>query len=219
MQESDIESLKVELGNLQKLHTDLEKQMMKFDEIIPFERQTTAMIFSPRLLNMMLACGPQIESMTKLIAKRCNIDAFDIVDDAGTKWSKSVPKLIQEINSKAVLAKFRIVSKPHLLLFTPFTLHLEWWQDYNNLKHGLSTNQFKINYTVVMNALAALSALHCIADKLMGYSDDDIPQVLDAKNWVNDEYFIKIANLDKTSTVNHSWESLLFQVDAFYKPF
>lgn len=216
-QMSDIESLKFELENLEKLHADLEKQMIRLDEIIPYERQTTAKIFSPRLLNMMLACGPQIESITKLIAKRSNMDLNEIIDDSGSKKSKSIPSLIHEINSKTVLSGFAIVSKLHKLLFTPFTLHLEWWGKYNDLKHGLSSNQFEINYTVVMDSLAALAALHYLADKLMACFDEDIPKVLDSKNWKSYDEMITISPF-----VGHKpkpfWESLLFEIKNDYNP-
>ncbi len=216
---SDIESLKFQLKNLQKLHLDLEKQMVKFDEIIPYERQTTAKIFSPRLLNMILVCGPQIESVTRLIANRCNIPLDDAIDDSGTKQPKSIPRLIHEINSKSVLSKFKIISRAHNLLFSPFVERLEWWQKYNDLKHGLGTKQFEINYTVVMDALAGLSTLYCLADKLMIHHDNEVPEILDAKNWVDDEYFVKIANLDKNRTMNPIWKSLLFGINSFYKPY
>lgn len=46
--------LSMEYYQLSQLHEDLEKQYLRFNEIIPYERQTTAKIFSPRILNMML---------------------------------------------------------------------------------------------------------------------------------------------------------------------
>lgn len=209
---TDDESLRFELENLEKLHVDLEKQMIKFDEIIPYERQTTAKIFSPRLLNMMLACGPQIESVTKLIAKRCKIDLNDVIDDSGNTMPRSTPKLIHEINSKTVLSGFEIVTKLHNLQFTPFTLHLEWWNKYNDLKHGLSTKQFEINYAVVMDALAGLSGLHCLAKKVVSVSNEKVEEVLEPKNWLRPEHFVSRDNLDRSirPTV---WESLLFRID------
>lgn len=206
----DIDELKIELENLVKLQEDLEKQMIKFDEIIPYERQNTAKIFSPRLLNMMLACGPQIESVTKLIAKRCQINLNDVIDDSGSTMSKSIPKLIHEINSKSVLSKFEIITRLHKLQFTPFTLHLEWWKKYNDLKHGLSTKQFDINYAIVMDALAGLSGLHCLAEKIISVSDEKIDQVLEPKNWIKPEIFI-------FKDVNYqleTWKSLLFRIDV-----
>ena len=104
------EGFQFDLENLKKLHTDLEKQMLQFDEVVPYERQRTAHIYSPRLLNMMLVCGAQIEAVTRLISRRCNF-----VEQNG-----GIPSLIREINKKLVLSKFTIVSIPHRLLFTPF---------------------------------------------------------------------------------------------------
>ena len=68
----DDDVFELRLYDLQKLHEDIEKQLLQFDEIIPYEQQTTADIFSPRLLNMMLFCCPQIEAVTKLISEKCD---------------------------------------------------------------------------------------------------------------------------------------------------
>lgn len=142
------EVFQLELENLRKLHIDLEKQMLDFDEIIPYERQRTAQIYSPRLLNMMLVCATQIEAITRLISSKCNL-----VTTGG------IPSLIRKINQNAVLSNFNIISIPHRLQFTPFTEDLEWWDAYNDLKHDLLDKQFKITYATVMNAFAALSSL------------------------------------------------------------
>src|SRR2546427_10791864 len=109
--------------------------MIEFDEIVPFVRQKNAEIFSPRLLNMMLACGPQVEAVSEIIATRCDIEHDDL----------NVPSLIQKINEKGVLSKLNIVSIQYNLQFTPFTLELDWWKMYNGLKHNLAIEQYKIN--------------------------------------------------------------------------
>lgn len=216
---TDIESLRFNLENLKKLHIDLEKQMIKFDEIIPFERQFTAKIFSPRLLNMMLACGPQIESVVKLIAERCDIAINENDEECNGKTKPvSVPKLIRKINENTVLSKFEIISKNHKLLFTPFTLHLEWWNSYNGLKHGLVTNQFQITYMVVMDSLAALSALYCLADKIMGALDENVPRILDSKNWVDPITIPEIEDrFARKIKRPANWESLLFMINRTYR--
>jgi hypothetical protein len=199
------EAFNYHLHNLKKLHTDLEKQMLKFDEIIPYERQETAKIYSPRLLNMMLACCPQIEAVTKLIAEKCNFTG------------NVVPKLIQKINNNAVLSKFSIVSIPHQLLFTPFTKELSWWQAYNKLKHELTGKQFKLTYTIVMDAFAALAALHCLAEKLNECFDKDIPIVLDSEHWMNEERLLRVATLSKDGrNKTPFWHTLLFEIRAIY---
>jgi len=204
----DKESLRFDLDNLVKLYVDLEKQMIKFDEIVPYDRQTTAKIFSPRLLNMMLVCCPQIEAVTKLVASRCDIK---------TK-SNSTPSLIHKINEKAVLSDFQIHLIPSNLQFTPFTKHLEWWNAYNALKHGLSENQSKINYATVLNAFAALAALHCLADKLMIVFDKDIPNVLDRKHWIHEEKILRIFLSNKLDP-QPLWKSLLFQIKNLYRTY
>jgi len=205
----DIDTFKYNLNNLTKLQTDLEKQMLQFDEIIPFERQTTAKIFSPRLLNMMIVCGPQVEAVTELICKRCNIDVPE---------KKNVPELIKKINSKAVLSNFEIVSLLHNLLFTPFTRDLEWWQTYNRLKHELAEQQSKITYTVVMDGLAALAGLHFLAHSLTSVRDEAIPKILDRENWLSSEELKKIS--PSVSGQNEKfWHTLLFKVNNSYNPY
>lgn len=174
------------LWDLVKLHEDIEKQLLKFDEIIPYEQQTSAEIFSPRLLNMMLSCCPQIEAITKLISERCDFPLNEIDHECeGRKRPISVPKLIKKINEKSALSNLCLQVKIHNsgLTFNPFVECLEWWQKYANLKHGLATKQFEINYTHVMEAFTALAGLHCIANKIEQFCENQL-EVLDKNNWI-----------------------------------
>jgi hypothetical protein len=200
------ELFKFQLENLQKLHVDLEKQMQNFDEVVPYERQRTAQIYSPRLLNMMLVCGSHIEAITRLIRTRCGFP------DGG------IPTLIGKINEKAVLSNFRIISIPHQIQFTPFTQTLGWWDAYNELKHDLVDKSHKITYTIVMDTFAALAALHCLSDKLNACSDKDIPVILDAKNWTIEERSLRVMMVptDNMHRTPSFWHSLLFEVRALY---
>jgi hypothetical protein len=171
---------------------------LNFDEVIPFERQRTAEIYSPRLLNMMLVCGAQIDAVTRLIARRYSFN-----------YNEHIPPLIRKINEKAVLSNFPIVSILYKLQFTPFTRDLEFWGAYNELKHELQEKQFKITYVRVMDAFAALAALHCLAETAVSVSDEKIDQVLEPKNWIRPEIFI-------FRDVNYqlkTWKSLLFKID------
>ena len=201
------EVFKFHLENLQKLHTDLEKQMLNFDEVIPYEHQRTAKIYSPRLLNMMLACGPQVEAITRLISTKCGFP------DGG------IPSLIEKINQKTVLSDLKIVSIPHRLLFTPFGTELLWWDAYNELKHELNDKQFKITYTTVMDAFAALAALHCLAGFLLNSFDDKIPHILDGKNWRSDETMVTIVTANRGRGSYDFWRSLLFEIRSIYTGF
>ena len=194
------------LENLRKLHVDLEKQMLNFDEVIPYERQRTAQIYSPRLLNMMLVCGSQIEAITKLISRKCDID-----------YDQGIRPAIRNINENAVLSNFHIFSIPHKLQFTPFTRDLEWWETYNDLKHELQDKQFKITYTRVMDAFAALAALHRLADKLDSANKKQIQQILDRKSWVDNKPTIKLhQSNERAETKGHFWKSLLFEIRNSY---
>ncbi len=107
--------------------------------------------------------------------------------------------MIQKINKKGVLAKFNIVYVKYDLQFTPFTSELNWWKMYNGLKHYLTMEQCKINYTVVLNALAGLSALHCLANKLIVALEKDLHIILDAGSWYSEEHFIPSVTLEKKS--------------------
>lgn len=200
----DRETLRFQLNNLVKLHRDLEKQLVEFDEIIPYERQQNAKIFSPRLLNMMLGCGPQIESVTRLIAERCNFT------------EKRIPGLIHQINQKGVLSHFEITSKLHNLRFGPITKDLEWWKTYNGLKHALTEKQFDINYTVVMDAFASLSALHHFADTILSVPDERLEYALDHKHWLtamSTPFITRHGNEIKEPI----WQSLVFRIEQYFR--
>ncbi|MDE1861509.1 MAG: hypothetical protein KGI33_01215 [Thaumarchaeota archaeon] len=200
------EGFEHELGNLRKLHVDLEKQMLNFDEIVPYERQRTADIYSPRLLNMMLVCGSQIEAVTKLTCGRCKIRHDDGIRPA-----------IRKLDKDGVLSGFRIFSIPHRLQFSPFTKDLEWWEAYNGLKHDLQDKQFKITYTAVMDAFAVLAALHRLADKLAESDNEQIQQVLDKNSWKSNEILEKYHESNKeTNHISIFWRSLLFEIKNSY---
>ena len=188
--------------------------MRQFDEIIPYDRQSTAKIFSPRMLNMMLICGPQIEAVVNLIAKRCKIEQTEVDEECNNKTKPvSIKKLIGKINEKCVLSRLQIISN-HGLLFTPFTLHLEWWDSYNGLKHGLTKRQFKIDYTTVMNTLAALTGLHHLANALM--VKNDVSEILDEDNWFEDlKQVPKLRGLDPFVK---PFTTLLFKIKNHYIP-
>lgn len=200
------------LSNLKKLHVDLEKQMMKFDEIIPYERQATSRIYSPRLLNLMLACCPQIEAIIKLISHRC-----------GFPNCSQIPKMIQKINEKGVLSNFQIISIPHKLQFTPFTKELSWWKAYNNLKHELTEKQFELTYAKIMDALAALAILHCLAKHLNTDNDEWVQRILDHNAWTNNEKELRIYKTNGINRYNEehrsTCKSLIFEVTTIIRQF
>lgn len=219
MENETNDEFKFELENLRKLQDDIEKQLLQFDEIIPYERQTTAKIFSPRLLNLMLSCCPQIEAVTKLLCNRCEIPLNELGEN-GRQKPISVPKLISKINAKAVLSGLEIQTISDQLMFTPFTLHLEWWQKYANLKHGLAKKQYDITYTDIMNAFSALAVLHYVTYHAIISFNETIPFLLDRKYWMlpslpalrKDDlgrYYQKTA---------YGWKSKIFGIRNFFEP-
>ena len=199
---------KKHLHNLKKIHVDIENQMLRFDEVIPYERQgsfeidsskqimtdkkiqtheydrpKTSEIYSPRLLNLMLACGPQVEAVTRLIFTKYEFKNDD---------HNSIPNLIKKINDKNVLSNFSIFSERHNIFFKPFTPKLSWWNMYNKIKHDLATMQFELTYDAVMNAFAALTGLHCLANKISSRDNQQIREVLDSKYWSSDAGHIRL---------------------------
>ena len=180
--------------------------MLQFDEIIPFERQTTAKIFSPRLLNMMLVCGPQIEGTVELISECFNFKTS----------RKDIPELIRKINFEGVLSNFEIVTASHNILFTPFPKNLEWWKTYNDLKHELAEKQSEITYTVVMDALAALAALHRLANAIKGTSTENLEHILDKQYW--DKTFEVLIGSQTGSAIGipPPWKSKTFKISNYF---
>ena len=199
----DIKIFQIHLKHLKKLQLDLEKQMLRLDEIIPYEHQVTSKIYSPRLLNMILACGPQFEAIVKLIAKKCNIE------------ENRIPSIFKEINHDKVLSNFPIVSIQHNVLFRPFTEEgITWWHTYNCIKHELTSNQFQLTYELVMDALASLTGVHCLAEKLFSSHLEDIPYVLNHQNWTdhNLNFTITSSKTQIPKNISYTYKSLMFEV-------
>ena len=209
VKEQSIEPIFPDFGleNLEKLHEDIEKQMLLFDEIVPFERQETAKIFSPRLLNLMLACCPQIEAVTKWISNKYGMKG------------NGIPQLIREINQGLVLSSFRIISTHHKLQFTPFTQDLSWWHAYNELKHDLNGKQFKLSYQTVMDAFAALAGLHCLAKHANSDNMEYLDMILDSKHWTSDRgtiAYYKSRSVETKIVINPTYKSLMFEIETIF---
>lgn len=192
---SQVDELKIELQFLEKLHEDLEKQLIAFDEIIPFERQRTAHIFSPRMLNMLLSCCPQIESLVEMICKRCNIELKQ-KNQNGKLVDKSIRELIGEINHDGVLSKMTIIGKNHGIKFTPFTQELNWWTTYNELKHNLGRKQDLVNYTILMDAFAALAVFYHLTKQVLNAAEEWLEDCLKTYYW-RDSPFSTSAKVDR----------------------
>lgn len=211
------------LWDLQKLHEDIEKQLLKFDEIIPYEKQTSAEIFSPRLLNMMLSCCPQIEAITKLISERCDFPLNETNNENNDRKKPiSVPKLIKKINENGVLSNLFLQVKMHDYGagFTPFEQGMKWWQKYADLKHGLTFKHTEINYTHVMEAFTALAGLHCIASMIERFYNYDPLDILDKNNW-RAPITANYKRNDYGEFYEHRsyyWESLVFGTRKYFDP-
>jgi len=196
-----------DIRELKRIWMDLEKQMFDFNEIIPYGRNPHD-VYSPKLVNMMLITGPQIEAMAKLIVKKLKLKPK----------GKGVPRYLKEINKNAVLSVQRIVSITSGLLFTPFPAEYAWWKSYNLTKHELLEEIFKIRYQKVIESLAALAILHRIYD-VMEENPKHGKEVLDRKNWLSPTIPVFDENdeiVTKEVEWSNTWTSQLFKITTYY---
>ncbi|MCH7561138.1 MAG: hypothetical protein IIC67_07210 [Thaumarchaeota archaeon] len=194
-----------DLQNLKRLFLDSEQELKKFDEIVPYEHNPNN-IYSPKLVNLLLQIGPQIEGVTDLIASKKTLKV----------QSGGVPSRIEKINHKGVLSRFEITSLLNGALFTPFPQKASWWDTYNNTKHNLSQSQFDITYQSVMNALAALAALHRLADAIKGSAEEHLELILDKQYWQST--FSYLVDNEETTTLGipNSWKSEIFRISNYF---
>ncbi len=165
-------SFEFELGEMKKIWEDLEKQLVAFNEVVPYERNSVQ-VYSPKLVNIMLSAGPQIEGMVKILVKELKVQPE----------SNKVLDLIKDINKNAILSVQRISSTLNGLLFTPFgPAELLWWKSYNATKHELPHSLFEIKYQTVMDSMAALAVLHRISDIVKKFPTQ-IETILDRQYW------------------------------------
>ncbi len=196
-----------DVRELKRIWSDLEKQVLSFNEIVPYERNPHN-IYSPKLVNLMLLSGAQIEAMAKLIVNRLKLNPS----------GRGIPTYLKEINKNAILSKQRIVSTTSGLLFTPFPAKQEWWNTYNLTKHELKEKMLEIKYQEVMNSLAALAALHHVYDILE--KDPTLgKEILDEKNWQNpiQEFFYEDGSKgEKEIEWPNTWSSHLFKITSYF---
>ena len=146
-------TFEVDLKNLKRLHRDSEKQLLEFNEIVPYEHNP-ANVYSPKLVNLLLTVGPQIENLTDLIIIQLQL----------SPEGNGLSSRIKELDKDGVLSSFEITSMPQNTQFHPFTEDFSWWEIYNKTKHDLSRSQFEITYLSVINSLAVLASLHRLAN-------------------------------------------------------
>jgi len=85
-------NFELRLYHLRRLFDDSEIKLQDFNEIIPFQFNPKE-IYSPKLVNLMLEIGPQIEDITNLI-----ITELALSDECG------IISRIKEINKNGVLS-------------------------------------------------------------------------------------------------------------------
>lgn len=196
------------LQTLKRLQNDSEKQLLEFNEIIPIEHNSND-VYSPKLVNLMLSVGPQIENVVDIILKELHLE----VKEAG------VPSRIKVLNQNGVLSNFKITSTTNRLQYTPFNQEFTWWNTYNNTKHDLAEKQFKITYLSVMESLAVLAGLHRLADVVIRCNDEQRKHVLEKDYWRNSMNYQGSDLLTESQLhkiIPPSWTSSLFQIHNYF---
>lgn len=196
-----------DLKNLKRLFQDSQQQLKEFNEIIPIEHNPHP-IYSPKLVNLLLQIGPQIEGVTDLITSKKSL-----------KFERGVTSRIESINHDGVLSTFHITFALNGALFTPFPLKKEWWTTYNETKHHLAQSQFDIKYQSVLDSLSALAALHRLADAIKGTNEENLEYILEKKYWK--KTFDYQSNNPETSrrisaVMPGTWKSMLFVISNYF---
>lgn len=201
-------SFESNLASLKRLQYDSEKHLLEFNEIIPYEHNPED-VYSPRLVNLILQLGPQVENIIDLIVKKLQLKP----QGSGT------PSRIKEINKTGILSKLRIISIPHQLQFTPFTDKLEWWDDYQYTKHDLSKFQFKVTYSAVMNSASALAGFHKLADTIkIADAQNTLDKIFDKNNWKDyqKEKHVWAVSISEIEAGLPIWQSSVFRISTYY---
>ena len=181
------------IKDLKSLQLETEDQILDFNKIVPLEHNLSN-VYSPKLVNIILQAGPQIEAIVDAIMK-----------ELGLSSNGGVPSKIKKINEKGMLNKLDIHFIPNKIGFLPFKDVKSWWEDvYNKTKHDLVKNQFSVRYSSVMQLMAALAALHRFAHIIKSVDYDLRDHLLEEKYWVSN---LQIPN----------WKSKAFKISQYFR--
>lgn len=178
-------------GYFWELYRDLEKQFSLFLEYVPFLKGNEA-TYSFKLLNLMLSIGGHIDSAflemarysefkdsekcKKMLKKKKDFDEYKKCVEKKGKWKgkkPSPPSLIDYVEcfeEQYELSKIKVNFKciPERVPLTPFKENdngkprIEWWDDYNQLKHNVGENLKNANLQNTRDALACAFLLNVI---------------------------------------------------------
>ncbi|NOJ28046.1 MAG: hypothetical protein DA330_08575 [Nitrososphaera sp.] len=98
-----------DLLQMQRLHTDLERQFLSFNRIIPYDRNPDD-AYSPRLVNIIHAANPQILGMFDLLCK--GMDLKPEKDD--------FPRYMKALDEHGMLHNQKVALKDNLRIIKPF---------------------------------------------------------------------------------------------------
>lgn len=176
-----------ELIEMRQLYFATEKQFLEFNEIVPYQYHNDwNQVVSPRLVNLMLSIGPQIEKMLKILIHKMKSDV-----------KKKHPKFydcLEVLDNQKMLTE-QTVGLPNPgytnILFNPYNKNeknmLSWWYGYNQIKHELPGGIIHGTLHNTIYSLAALSLLHHIAYIILGWNSEDYSTILDFRYWHHNE--------------------------------
>ncbi len=163
----------------------LEEHFHKIEKYVEFTEDNYS-TYSMEFISCLMEIGSEIDGVMKNI---CGFSATarktinDYISDILEKYP--------DIREKEVLVRNMVI-----LPFQGWSIEepaksLEWWQAYNNVKHGRSENYQQANLKNVIHALAALFLLEMYRIKEIANIDQemDIPEkeseIFRIKNWEN----------------------------------
>lgn len=104
-------------------------------------------------------------------------------------------------------------------MFTPFPKELKWWKTYNELKHELGKKQDLVNYTILMDAFAALAAFYHLTNQVLNTSEEWLENCLKSHYW-RDSPFAASTTVDAFGRTNwkeeYPYTSQIFRIKEYF---
>lgn len=191
------------VSEMRKLHTYSEMQFLSFNKIVPYNHNPTE-VYSPRLYSILQDSCAQVISILDLVTKRLNLSRNR--NSKGINQEK-FGEFFRLLNEKQMLSIQNVapIEKTDMTI-SPFKFRKQnvpkWWQDYNDTKHDLPKGAYVGTIRNVMNALAAVTILHYIAERLVNLHDRS--SIMTGNNWRDnsDEVREDIRRLRHTTAIS-----------------
>lgn len=172
------------ISEMRKLHIDVEDQFLSFNRIVPYNHNPGE-VYSPRLYSILQNACAQVISMMNAITKRIGSKTPMNVSIGKKEKQRKFDECYNFLNQKLMLAVQSVAPREKIeMTIRPFKFKQNvpiWWQQYNNTKHQLPEGAYVGTIRNVMNALAAVTILHHIAEHMINLRDAS--RILASKNW------------------------------------